>query len=117
MPEIQVSHKQRRKKGPLTVTRRRSRILAAKERRQRADDGPDPAAMMRLAGLGAMLLIFVAVGAGFQGERVTSIIAGIAARLGPLAEPAVLGLSVLEITGGLAILAVLCAGLWRAFRR
>jgi hypothetical protein len=117
MPETKAAHKQGRKKGPVTVTRRRSRLLAAKERRQRSDDGPDPAAMMRLAGLGAMLLIFVAVGAGFQGERVTSIIAGTAARLGPLAEPAFLGLSALEIAGGLDILAVLGAGLWRAFRR
>jgi len=99
------------------VTRRRSRIIAAKERRQRSDDGPNPAAMMQLAGLGAMLLIFVAVGAGFQGERVTSALAGLGARLAPLVEPAVLGLSVLEIAGGLAVMAVLGAGLWRAFRR
>lgn len=73
--------------------------------------------MMRLAGLGAMLLLFVAVGAGFQGERVTSLLAGLGARLGPLAEPAVLGLSVIEIAGGLAVFAVLAGGLWRAFRR
>lgn len=73
--------------------------------------------MMRLAGFGAMLLLLVAVGAGFQGERVTSALAGLGARLGPLVEPAILGLSVLEMGGGLAILAVLGAGLARSFRR
>ncbi|MFP4519265.1 MAG: hypothetical protein ACLFQ5_07410 [Oceanicaulis sp.] len=99
------------------MARRRSRLIAAKERQRQRDDGPDPAAMMRLAGLGAMLLLFVAVGAGFQGERVTTLLADLGARLGPLAEPAVLGLSVIEIAGGLAVFAVLAGGLWRAFRR
>ncbi|MGJ3231998.1 MAG: hypothetical protein ACFE0P_09380 [Oceanicaulis sp.] len=99
------------------MTRRRSRHIAAKERRRRTEDGPDPAAMMRLAGLGAMLLLFVAVGAGFQGERVTSALAGLAARLGPLADPVLLGRSAIEIAGGIAVFAVLAAGLWRAFRR
>lgn len=92
-------------------------MIAAKERRRNHDDGPDPSAMMRLAGLGAMLLLFIAVGAGFQGERVTSMLAALAGQLGPLVEPAVLGLSVLEIAGGLAVIAVLGVGLWRAFRR
>ena len=99
------------------MARRRSRLIAAKERQQRREDGPDPAAMMRLAGLGAMLLLFVAVGAGFQGERVTSWFAAAGARFAPLAEPFLLGLSALEIVGGLVVFAVLGAGLWRAFRR
>jgi hypothetical protein len=64
-----------------------------------------------------MILLFVAVGAGFQGERVTSILASLGARLGPLVEPVAAGLSVLEIAGGLAVFAALGAGLWRAFRR
>lgn len=99
------------------MARRRSRFIAAKARRRREDDGPDPAAMMRLAGLGAMLLLFVAVGAGFQGERVTTLVAGFGARLRPLVEPVLFELSVLEIVGGAAVFAVLAGGLWRAFRR
>jgi hypothetical protein len=99
------------------VSRRRSRIVAAKERQRRREHGPDPAAMMRLAGLGAMILLFVAVGAGFQGERITSMLADLAARFGPLVEPVILNLSILELVGGVAVFAVLGAGLWRAFRR
>lgn len=99
------------------MARRRSRFVAARERQRRREDGPDPAAMMRLAGLGAMILLFVAVGAGFQGERVTTLLAGLGARLGPLVEPLLFDLSVLEIVGGAAVFAVLAGGLWRAFRR
>lgn len=99
------------------MPRRRSRFIENRRARRGGDEGFDPQAMMKLAGFGAILLLFIAVGAGFQGERVTTLLADLGARLGPLAEPAVLGLSVIEIAGGLAVFAVLAGGLWRAFRR
>ena len=51
---------------------------------------------MRFAGFVAMVLVFIAVGAGFQGERVTSWIAGGLGELGPLVEPRWFGVSLLE---------------------
>lgn len=100
------------------MPRRRSRFIQIREDRKtrRAPRGLDPGAAIRLTGLVVLVLIFVAVGAGFQGERFTSLMAGLAARLGPLAEPALFGASVLEILAVLAVVVVLGGPLWRRFK-
>ncbi len=72
---------------------------------------------MRLAGFVAIVLVFIAVGAGFQGERVTGLIAEGLGRLGPLVEPRVFGVSLLEMAMMAAVLAVVAWVLWRGFRR
>lgn len=102
----------------LTLARRRSRFLANQQRRRRRPDGGgDPAAAIRLAGFGAALLVFVAVGAGFHGERVTTLAARLFSTLEPLARPLVFGLSGLELGAVAIVLAVFGVTLWRGFRR
>lgn len=95
------------------MARRRSRLLEARAARRRKPDGPDPAAAIRLAGFGAALLVFIAVGAGFRGERFTSEAARLLGRFAPLVDPVLFGLSVLEL-GALALVGVL---FFLAFRR
>ncbi|XBQ17044.1 MAG: hypothetical protein ABL308_04005 [Oceanicaulis sp.] len=99
------------------MPRRRSRFIENRRARRRDTEGFDPQAMMRLAGMGAMLLLFVAVGAGFQGERITSWFAAAGGRLGPLAEPVVFGLSALEIGAVALVIAVFGLAAWRTLRR
>lgn len=99
------------------MTRRRSRRL--QDRRDRTDRkaGPDPAGAMRLAGFVAMVLVVIAVAAGFQGDRfATSIARGLAA-LGPLAEPVMFGASWLEIGAGLGVGLVIAVVVVRGLRR
>lgn len=72
---------------------------------------------MRLAGFVAIVLVFIAVGAGFQGERVTGWIAGRLGALGPLAAPRWFGLSLLEMAVIFLVFAVSAWVLWRGFRR
>lgn len=52
--------------------------------------------MIRYAGLGVAVLLFLAVGAGFRGDMFGSRLRGVFAALGPAAEPLLLGLSLLE---------------------
>lgn len=99
------------------MTRRRSRVDEARRRRTSRGEGPDPQAIMRFAGLGVMALVLVAVGAGFQGERVATLLARVGARLGPLAEPVMLGASALEIAGLALVLVIVAWAIWRGFRR
>jgi len=73
--------------------------------------------MIRLAGYGAAFLVFIAVGAGFQGERFTQMMAQMLARLGPLAEPWVFGVSALEIGATGVVVGLLGWTVWRGFRR
>lgn len=73
--------------------------------------------MIRLAGYGAAFLVFIAVGAGFQGERFTQMMARFLSRLGPLADPWVLGVSILELVAALAVVGILGWTVWRGFRR
>lgn len=73
--------------------------------------------MIRLAGYGAAFLVFIAVGAGFQGERFTQMMANLLARLGPLAEPLFFGVSALELVAALAVVGLLGWTVWRGFRR
>lgn len=73
--------------------------------------------MIRLSGFGAALLVFVAVGAGFHGERFTSAAARLMTRLEPLVEPVVWGMSVAELGAGALVLMIFAWLVWRGFRR
>ena len=72
---------------------------------------------MRLSGFGAALLVFVAVGAGFHGERMTSAVARALSGLAPLVEPVLWGVSLLEFGAALLVLVVFGFTVWRGFRR
>ena len=72
--------------------------------------------MMRLSGFGAAFLVFVAVGAGFHGERFTTVAAGVMSRFAPLVEPMVWGVSLAELAAGGLALAVFGWALWRGFK-
>jgi Flp pilus assembly pilin Flp len=72
---------------------------------------------MRLAGFVAIVLVFIAVGAGFQGERFTGWIAGRLGELGPLVEPRWFGISLLEMAMIAVVSGVVAWILWRGFRR
>jgi len=73
--------------------------------------------MMRLSGFGAALLVFVAVGAGFHGERFTIAAARLMSGLAPLARPWIWGVSPAELVAGLLVLAIFGGVVWRGFRR
>lgn len=94
------------------------RSYRARKRREQIDRGSpiDPGAAIRLSGFVAVLLLFVAVGAGFQGERFTSMAARVMSRLGPLAEPLVFGVSALEFIGAGAVIALMALTVWRLRR-
>ena len=72
---------------------------------------------MRLAGFVAIFLVFIVVGAGFQGERVTGWIAAWLGELDPLVEPRWFGISLLEMTIMVAVSGFAAWLLWRGFRR
>jgi uncharacterized protein (DUF2062 family) len=99
------------------MPRRRSRFL--QNRRERGPDrsGPDPAASIRLAGFVAMVLVVIAVAAGFQGDRFAAAIARWLSALGPLAEPVLFGASWLEIGAGLFVIALIAVMILRQMRR
>ena len=99
------------------MARRRSRLQHSRQTRRAERSGPDPAASMRLAGFVAMVLVVLAVAAGFQGDRFASAIARVMAALGPLAEPVVFGASWLEIGAVLLGLLVIAATVFRTLRR
>ncbi|TRO97134.1 hypothetical protein FKB34_00570 [Glycocaulis profundi] len=95
------------------MARRRSyqtRINRLREADARRDSGPDAGGMMRLAVLVTLVLVALAVAAGFRGEETAQGMAGWAARLGPLAEPALFGASWLEL--GVAGFGVALIALW-----
>ena len=73
--------------------------------------------MIRVSGFGAALLVFVAVGAGFHGERFTSAAARLMSVLAPIAEPSIFGVSLAEIGAALLVLGVFGWAVWRGFRR
>ena len=68
---------------------------------------------MRLAVVVALVLVALAVAAGFRGEETARGIGGLVARLGPLAEPVLLGASILEIGAIVAVIGVCAMILWR----
>lgn len=90
----------------------RSRERKAKQSR----DLINPAAMMRLAGLVAAILIGIAVFVGFDAERMESSWVQRFASLDGITRPALLGASILEIAIILAIAAYAGFALWRASR-
>ena len=99
------------------MTRRRSRIRDSRLARQSKSDGFDPSSFMRLAGFVAMVLVALAVAAGFQGDRLALVAAERLSGLSPLVEPGLFGVSVIEwmVIAALAIIVTLV--LWRGFRR
>jgi hypothetical protein len=99
------------------MTRHRQRRQAIREARRVREGGADAGAAMRLAVMVAMVLIALAVAAGFQGERLATAVAGAFSGLEPLTRPVLLGASLLEL--GAAAVILLIAGVlgWRAFRR
>lgn len=99
------------------MTRRRSRLLQNRRERRPETSGPDPAAAMRLAGFVAVLLVLVAVAAGFQGDRLAAAAVRALSALGPLAEPVVFGASWLEIGVAVLVLGLIVRAAVRSFRR
>lgn len=71
---------------------------------------------MRLAVLVALILVALAVAAGFRGEETARAAGSLLARLGPLAEPRVFGASILELAALFAVIAVCALVLWRQRR-
>ncbi len=60
--------------------------------------------MIRYAGLGVAVLLFLAVGAGFRSDAFGSRLQGVFAAFAPAAEPLLFGLSLLEwIAAALAL--------------
>jgi hypothetical protein len=101
------------------MARRRSyqtRINRLREADARRDSGPDAGGMMRLAVLVTLILVALAVAAGFRGEETAQGAAGWAARLGPLTEPALFGASWLELGVAGSGLALIALWLVRSFR-
>jgi hypothetical protein len=99
------------------MARRRSRFLQNRRERRQDASGPDPAASIRLAGFVAMVLVVIAVAAGFQGDRFAAAIARGLSALGPLAEPVILGASWLEISAGLVMIVLIGLVILRQLRR
>ncbi|MCP2671532.1 hypothetical protein NHF40_11405 [Maricaulaceae bacterium EIL42A08] len=99
------------------MPRRRSRILENRQARRSSPDGFDPSAAIRLAGFVAMVLVAIAVAAGFQGERLALVIAEAMSRFAPWVEPSFLGVSPIEwiIMALVALIAAFVV--WRGFRR
>lgn len=80
-------------------------------------DGPDPEKLIRWMGLAVMFLLLIAVGAGFGNHSAFRAIAGVFAWLGPLAEPIIFGVSILEVVGLILLLGLVTLSLWRTSRR
>lgn len=99
------------------MSRHRQRRQAIRDARRVRESGPDAGAAMRLAVMVAMVLIALAVAAGFQGERLATAVAGAVSGLEPLARPVLLGASLLELGAAAVILLIAGILVWRAFRR
>ncbi len=99
------------------MPRRRSRILESREARRSGSDGFDPSTAIRLAGFVAMVLVAIAVAAGFQGERLALVMADALSRLSPLVEPALFGISLMEWMVLALVAGVAGYVVWRGFRR
>ncbi len=99
------------------MPRRRSRILESRQARRQSSDGFDPSASIRLAGFVAMVLVALAVAAGFHGERTAVVIVEAMSRLSPLTQPALFGISLAEWLALCLVVLVTVFVLWRGFRR
>lgn len=102
------------------MTRRRGfleRTYRARDRKARQSrDLINPAAMMRLAGLVAVILIALAVFVGFDAERMEGSWVQRFASLDGITQPVLFGGSILEIGIILAIIAYAAWALWRLTR-
>ena len=92
--------------------RSRARIERMRERRRDDRSGDGAINSMKLAGLGAALLLFVAVAVGFRSEEASATLSRLEG-LSVLVRPMVFGVSILEILA-FVVLAVLA---WRILRR
>lgn len=93
------------------------RTYRARERKaKQSRDLINPAAMMRLAGLVAAVLIGIAVFIGFDAERMESGWMQNFASLDAITRPVFLGGSILELALILAIAAYAGWALWRSSR-
>lgn len=99
------------------MPRRRSRILENRQARRSGSDGFDPSSAIRLAGFVAILLVAIAVAAGFQGDRLALIAVETLSRFSPLVEPALFGVSPVEWMLLALVLAIAGLVVWRGFRR
>ncbi|MGY6661148.1 MAG: hypothetical protein ACXIVO_02405 [Glycocaulis sp.] len=90
-----------------------SRTHRARAERARQNASGDPGGTMRLAVLVALVLVALAVAAGFRGEETARGVGGLVARLGPLAEPRLFGASILELLAILAVIGACALILWR----
>lgn len=90
-----------------------SRTHRARIRRERQGASGDPGGMMRLAVLVALILVALAVAAGFRGEETARGVGSMLARFGPLTEPVIAGASLLEISAIAAVIGVCALILWR----
>ena len=84
-----------------------SRIRRLREGDARRAGGPDAGAIMQLGVFIALVLVAVAVAAGFRSDATAQRLQAGLARLGPLAEPIFLGASPLEIGAAVAGLAII----------
>lgn len=96
--------------------RSRERLRRMRERRARDARTESVEGAIKFAGFGAAILVFAAVAVGFRGEEAGAALAGRFAGLAPLLEPALFGMTRLELAA-IAIAGLLVAlVLWRRFR-
>ncbi|TGY89245.1 hypothetical protein E5163_08995 [Marinicauda algicola] len=96
--------------------RSRERLRRMRDRRARDARTESVEGAIKLAGFGAAILVFVAVAVGFRGGEAGDGLAARFERLVPLLEPALFGMTRLELAM-LAIAGLLVAlFLWRRFR-
>lgn len=89
---------------------------AQDRRRRQSRDGMQPAAMMRLAGLVAAVLIGLAVFVGFDAERMEGSWLQPLASLDGITRPVLFGGSILEIALIAVIAAYAIRALWKSAR-
>ena len=90
-----------------------ARMARLREGDARRQTGPDAGAVMQLAVFAALVLIALAVAAGFRSDAAAERLRSMLAGLGPLAEPALFGASSLELGAGAAGLAAIAWLIWR----
>lgn len=93
-----------------------SRIRRLREGDERRGGGPDAGAIMQLAVFAALVLVALAVAAGFRSDETARRLQAALARLGPMAEPVWLGASPVELGAALIGALAIAVFLWRWLR-